>query len=153
MIKQNSKTTKTTFMIKNNLFAWNFLFKINHLKTFPFYEKTKLFENIGLMTYIIYKAQNVEFLKQFKYYYFHNPESACCGKWKIDKLNDYLNQLEYLYCWLEKEHFEKMSREVNNQLAYTTPFFFWQFGQNILIYQKWKKAIQRTIKTLVTRSL
>ena len=124
MIKQNSKTTKRTFMIKNNLFAWNFLFKTNYLKAFPFYEKTRLFEDVGLMTYIIYKAQNVQFSKQPKYYYFHNPESACHGKWKIDKLNDYLNQLEYLYSWLEKEHFKKLPREINDQLAYYHAFLF-----------------------------
>ena len=124
MVKQTSKVTKKTFMIKNNLFAWNFLFKTSYLKAFPFYEKAKLFEDIGLITYIVYKAQNVQFLKEPKYYYFQNSESVSHGKWKIDKLNDYLNQLEYLYSWLEKEHFEKLPREINDQLAYYHAFLF-----------------------------
>ena len=124
MVKQNSKITKTSFMIKNNLFAWNFLFKTSFLKMFPFCEKARFFEDIGLITYIIYKAQNVQFLNEPKYYYFQNQESVSYGKWKIDKLSDYLSQLEYLYSWLEKEHFEKLPREINDQLAYYHAFLF-----------------------------
>ena len=146
--KVNNKTTNESYLIANNCFCWNTLFRTKYLQQFKFLENASLFEDIGLMSYIIYKTKAIKFVLEPKYHYWVNPNSASRSKMNQKKLEDFCMQLEYFYSLVQQEKFTRYPRAINDQLALHHCIFFTYIKFKSDISKKDQKFFKWKLKNL-----
>lgn len=153
--KIDTNTTKESFLINNAHYAWGILYRTNYFKenNFSFNGKFPFFEDVGVMTYVIYKTDKIVFLNDPKYHYYFNKESLVHTKMSKEKIEQAIAQLKNLYSWLERD-FKKgdlFPKCINDELTlhFCVIFTYIQFQSKLKRTEKkqFKKELKELEKT------
>ncbi len=149
--KINKKTNQETYLIKNTMFAWNILFKKDYFNKYRFNTDGQFFEDAGIMTYVIYKANKVKFINKPMYHYFINNESLSRVKLSKEKIWSSIYQLKNLYKLINEDktiNKTKLPKSLNDQLAFyhCVIFTYIQFQSDL--NKTDKKEFKKELKQL-----
>ena len=146
--KITKKTNNESYLVNNDCFCWNVLFKTEYFKQFQFLKSAAFFEDIGLMSYVIYKTKKIKFILEPKYHYWINHNSISRSKMNYKKIEDFYKQLEYFYNLIEHEKFINYPRAINDQLAFNHCIFFTYIEFKSDISKKDQKLFKQKLKNL-----
>lgn len=147
--KFNKKTDKEYYLRNNTIFAWNILFKKSYFDKYRFNTDGQFFEDAGIMTYVIYKSNNVKFINKPMYHYFVNDSSLSRVKLSKEKIESSFKQLNNFYELLSKEEFnKKLPKCLNDQLAFYHCIIFTYIQYQSELSKKDKKLYKKELKQL-----
>ncbi len=146
-------TSIDNFLINNTPFVWGILYRTKYFRdnNFSFNGKFPFFEDAGLITWVIYKSQHVSFINNPKYHYFINKGSLCHTRISIEKINNCIEQLNYLYNLISSDidiDHKKYPQCINDQLAFYHCIIFTYIQFQSSLKKKEKKEFKKKLKDL-----
>ena len=147
--KIKSKCNIEEYLTNNTVFAWNILIKREIFNNLRFYDKFSFFEDCGIMTYLLYKYNNVKISDKANYnYIIYKNSLSHSSKMKYDRIYSSIMQLNNLYNLIKQENLKKLPRCLNDQLSFyhCVVFTYIQFQSDIT--KKEKKVLKKELKNL-----
>ncbi len=137
------------YLISNTIFAWNILIRRELFNNIKFYDEYSFFEDCGIMTYLLYKYNNVKIIDKANYNYIIYKDSLShSSKMRYKRIYSSLMQLNNLYNLIKQENFKKLPKCLNDQLAFyhCVVFTYIQFQSDITKQEK--KSLKKQLKNL-----
>lgn len=147
--KINEKTNNETYLINNTPFAWGILFNKKIFNDIKFNDQNQYFEDAGIMSYLIYKNNNISFINNPKYNYFINKNSLSRNKISKEKIISAINQLKNFHELVKNDKsITKIPKCLNDQFALYHCIVFTHIKFESTLSRKEKKIFKNELKTL-----